>query len=87
MADMAIVFENDEEMQRYWLDWHRSVEIGVFDRIDAIKAFRDGRADLLVPDNGMWRAYRVTEQYEAHRAGVRTMTARLRRTLLNSSIA
>lgn len=87
MADMAIVFENDEDMQRYWLDWHRSVKIGIYDRVDAIKAFREERVDMLVPNSGTWLGYRLVEQHTADRKGVRTMTERLRSRLLNGSIA
>lgn len=88
-TEPTVKFSSDEKAAEYWSHEARSTFLGVYDRIEAIKAFREERADVLLPDSQTlgWRTFRLRDFYAAQREEVRTMTKRLRGGLINASLA
>ena len=87
MADMDRVFETDEEFLAYWTDLSRVEFVGSYDWMDAKRAFGNAQADLLVPNGGSWLAYKVKDAYMRDRPSVIAFTKRMRKVLLDRSMA
>lgn len=87
MADMDRVFETDEEFLAYWTDLSRVEFVGSYDWMDAKRTFGNWQADLLVPNHGSWLAYKVKDLCMRDRLSVRAFTERVRKALLDRSMA
>lgn len=87
MADFELTFETDEEFLAYWTDLSRVEFVGSYDWMDAKRAFGNGQADLLVPNSGSWLAYKVRDTYLRDRPSVIAFTQRMRKVLLDRSMA
>ena len=87
MADIQpITFKTDDQMEAHFLAHAECVQ--VYDSIEAKREFGYGTVDLFVPSGGCWIGYRIKQHHrDKERLSARRLTERVRRDLLNRSIA
>lgn len=85
----GVPFSNKDQALLYWANEARARYVGNYDDIEAIKAFRAERVDILLPNNtpSGWKVYTLYPQYRGQRQSVRNLMQDMRKGLFNRSLA